>query len=55
MKQGYLHLNAYCRNLNGIKADCKCQLLGLKKIKKFNHENGDGNEGIIFKQTHRNQ
>lgn len=31
MRPRYLHLNAYCRNLNGIKADCKCQLLGLKK------------------------
>lgn len=33
MRQAYLHLNAYCRNLNGIKADCKCQLLGFKKKK----------------------
>lgn len=24
----YLHLNAYCRNLNSIKTDCKSQLLG---------------------------
>lgn len=35
----YLHLNAYCRNLNSIKTDCKCQLLGCvwgrKKEKEF--------------------
>lgn len=27
-RQTYLHVNAYCRFLNNIKGDCKCQLLG---------------------------
>lgn len=29
-----MHLNAYCRNLNSIKTDCKCQLLGCTLEKK---------------------
>lgn len=30
-RQRYLHLNAYSRNLNSIKTDCKCQLLGCTR------------------------
>lgn len=54
----YLHLNAYCRHLNSIKTDCKCQLLpysGVKKKKYFNKEKWEGNEEMIFQQWSWNQ